>query len=131
MDLVINIFMASSQLLKKISEEFAKGNLRFCEAYLAEDIKWNVLGEDTIVGKEQVLEVSKMAQLQSYPVIKIKSIISEGNYVVIESTGEAKTIKGKPYNQIYCEVFRFDNEKLQEITTYLDTALSKQALAGS
>src|SRR5215217_5693288 len=83
---------SNNQLLKKISEEFAKGNLRFYEAYLAEDIKWNILGEDTIVGKEQVLEVSKMAQLQSFPVIKIKNIISEGEYVVIESTGEAKTI---------------------------------------
>ena len=122
--------MASDyQLVKKISEEFAKGNLTFSEAYLAEDIKWNILGEDTIVGKEQVLEVSKMAQLQSFPVIKIKNIISEGEYVVIESTGEAKTIKGKPYNQTYCEVYRFDNETLQEITTYLDTALSKEALA--
>jgi len=122
--------MASdNQLLKKISEEFAKGNLKFYEAYLAEDIKWNILGEDTIVGKEQVLEVSKMAQLQSFPVIKIKNIISEGEYVVIESTGEAKTIKGKPYNQTYCEVYRFENERLQEITTYLDTALSKKALA--
>ena len=117
----------NDELLKRISEEFAKGNLRFSEAYLAEDIKWNILGEDTILGKEQVLEVSKMAQLQSYPVIKIKNIISEGNYVVIESTGEAKTIEGKPYNQVYCEVYRFDNEKLQEITTYLDTALSRQA----
>jgi ketosteroid isomerase-like protein len=120
---------SNNQLLKKISEEFAKGNLRFFEAYLAEDIKWNILGEDTIVGKEQVLEVSKMTQLQSFPVIKIKNIISEGDYVVIESTGEAKTIKGKPYNQAYCEVYRFDNEKLQEITTYLDTALSREALA--
>jgi ketosteroid isomerase-like protein len=120
---------SSKQLLKKISEEFAKGNLRFSETYLAEDIKWNILGEHTIVGKEQVLELSKMAQLQSFPVIKIKNIISEGNYIVIESTGEAKTIKGKPYNQVYCEVYRFDNEKLQEITTYLDTALSKEALA--
>jgi len=124
--------MASNkQLLKKISEEFAKGNLGFSEAYLAEDIKWNVLGEDTIVGKQQVLEASKMTQLQSFPVIKINNIISEGDYVVIESTGEAKTIRGKPYNQAYCEVYRFVNEKLQEITTYLDTALSKQALAGS
>jgi ketosteroid isomerase-like protein len=120
---------SNNQLLKKISEEFAKGNLRFSGAYLAEDIRWNILGEDTIVGKEQVLEASKMAQLQSFPAIKIKNIISEGGYVVVESTGEAKTVKGKPYNQTYCEVYRFDNEKLQEITTYLDTALSKEALA--
>ena len=86
--------MASNkQLLKKISEEFAKGNFSFSESYLAEDIKWNILGEETIVGKEQVLELSKMAQLQSFPLIKIKNIICEGDYVVIESTGEAKTIK--------------------------------------
>jgi ketosteroid isomerase-like protein len=132
MDLEIKGFMTSNkQLLKKISEEFARGNLSFFEEYLAEDIKWNILGEVTIVGKEQVLQLSKMTQLQSFPVIKIKNIISEGDYVVIESTGEAKTIEGKSYNQVYCEVFRFDNEKLQEITTYLDTALSKEALADS
>lgn len=118
----------NKQLQKKISEEFAKGNLKFSKSYLADDIKWNILGDDTIVGKEQVLEVSKMIQLQSFPVIKIKNVVSEGDYVVIESSGEAKTKNGKPYNQTYCDVFRFNNEKLQEITTYLDTALSKEAL---
>jgi ketosteroid isomerase-like protein len=121
----------NDELLKKISEEFAKGNFRFSEPFLADDIKWNILGNETIVGKEQVLEVSKMTQLQSYPAITIKNIVQEGNCVVIESTGEAKTKKGKLYNQAYCEVFRFDNEKLQEITTYLDTALSKEALVDS
>jgi len=122
---------ANDELFKRISEEFAKGNLGFCEAFMADDIKWNILGSDTIVGKEQVLEVSKMAQLQSYPVITIKNIVQEGDWVVIESTGEAKTKNGKQYNQAYCEVYRFDNEKLQEITTYLDTALSKEALTDS
>lgn len=120
--------ITNKELLKKISEEFAKGNMEFVGAYLADSIKWNILGNDTIVGREQVLEVSKMLQLQSFPKITIKNIVSEGEFVVVESTGEAKTRNGKPYNQTYCEVFRFDNEKLQEITTYLDTALSKEAL---
>ncbi len=87
----------------------------------------NELKED-LLGKEQVLEVSKMLQLQSFPVIKIKNVVSEEDFVVVESSGEAKTIKGKSYNQTYCDVFRFSNEKVQEITTYLDTALSKEAL---
>ena len=121
----------NGELFKRISEEFAKGNLGFCEAFMADDIKWNILGSDTIVGKEQVIEVSKMSQLQSYPVITIKNIVQEGDWVVIESTGEAKTKNGKQYNQAYCEVYRFDNEKLREITTYLDTALSKEALTDS
>ena len=111
---------------KVISEEFAKGNLEFSATYLADDIKWNILGEKPIVGKEQVLEVSKMSQLESFPVITIKNIVAEGDYVVIESTGKATTKNGKPYDQTYCDVFRFTKEKLIEITTYLDTALSNE-----
>ena len=116
----------SKQLLIKIAEEFVKGNLEFAKAYLAENIKWNVLGENAIEGKQQVLEISKMSQLQSYPVITIKNIIAEENFVVIESTGKAKTKSGQPYNQHYCDIFKFENERLQEITTYLDTALSRK-----
>ena len=116
------------QLLKKISEEFAAGNLEFVKVYLAKDVKWNILGNSPVIGKDEVLEVSKMLQLESFPVITIKNIVAEGNYVVVESSGEAKTKHGNPYNQTYCDVFRFDGEKLQEITTYLDTALSNATL---
>jgi uncharacterized protein len=112
--------------VKGISEEFAKGNLEFSAAYLAEDVKWNILGINPVIGKAQVLEVAKMAHLESFPVITIKNILGEGNYVVIESTGKAMTRNGKPYNQTYCDIFYFENEKITEITTYFDTALSKE-----
>ena len=98
-------------------------------AYLADDLKWNILGSSPVIGKEQVLEVSKMLQLESFPVVTIHNVIAEGNYVVVETTGEAKTNNGKPYNQTYCDVFKFNNEMLEEITTYLDTALSNEALS--
>ena len=118
----------NKQPLIKISEEFAKGNLEFTSEYLADNIKWNILGNLPTVGKDQVVEVSKMLQLQSFPVITIKNIVAEGNYVVVESTGEAITKKGKPYNQTYCDVFKFNEGMIQEITTYLDTALSNESL---
>ena len=110
---------------KTISAEFAKGNMAFVSPYLADDIQWNILGEDPIVGKDQVLEVSKMLQLESFPVITLKNVISEGNLVVVESTGKATTKAGKPYNQSYCDIFRFVGEQLQEVTTYLDTAVNR------
>ena len=112
------------QLHKKISEEFANGNIAFVSHYLADNVKWNILGNLPIIGKEEVIEVSKMSQLQSFPIIAIKNIITESDHVVIESTGVAKTKEGKQYNQTYCDVFKFSEGKLQEITTYLDTALS-------
>lgn len=116
-----------TQLLIEIAEKFATGDLAFATPYLAEDIKWNILGENTITGKEQVLEVSKMSQLQSFPAISIKNVIAEENFVVIESSGKAMTKSGMPYVQYYCDIFKFEAEMLQEITTYLDTALSASA----
>jgi uncharacterized protein len=110
---------------KTISVEFAKGNMAFVAPYLADAIRWNILGEDPILGKDAVLEVSKMLQLKSFPVITVKNVIAEGNLVAVESTGEATTKEGKPYNQSYCDIFRFVGEQLQEVTTYLDTALSR------
>jgi ketosteroid isomerase-like protein len=41
--------------------------------------------------------------------------------MVIESEGKATTKTGKQYNQMYCEIFRFDKNMLEEITMYLDT----------
>lgn len=113
--------------LKDISEQFAKGNMDFVKPFLADDVRWNILGSGTVVGKEQVLEVNRMAELERFPTITIKNVVGEGDFVVVESTGEARTKSGKPYNQTYCEVFRFTNGELQEITTYLDTALSVEA----
>jgi uncharacterized protein len=112
-----------TEVIKKISQEFAKGNMQFCLPYLSENVRWNILGEDSIIGKEEVLEVFKMKDLEHYPEITFKNIIAEGNLVVIESEGKATTKSGKPYNQMYCEVFRFKDNDLEEITTYLDTRL--------
>jgi uncharacterized protein len=116
----------NNQLFIKISEEFAKGNLEFAGVYLADDVRWNILGENTIIGKAEVLEVSKMLQLESFPIITIKNIVADGDFVVIESTGKATTKNGEPYNQFYCDIFKFREEKLIEVTTYLDTALSNK-----
>ena len=115
--------------LKDISVQFAKGNMAFVEPYLSADVRWNVLGSETIAGRDQVLEANKMAQLESFPAITVRNVVGEGDLVVVESTGEARTKSGKSYNQAYCEVFRFRGEQLEEVTTYLDTALSVEALS--
>ncbi len=111
---------------KNICEEISKGNFELYKSYLADDVRWNILGNSPIIGKEQVQEILKMSQLESFPVITIKTVISEGNIVVIESTGVATTKNGKPYNQTYCDVYHFKDGKINEFSTYLDTALSNE-----
>ncbi len=89
----------TNQLYKKIGEEITKGNVEFYKAYFADDVHWNIGGNGTVKGKKNVIETLGMKALENYPVVTIKSIIAEGDKVVIESTGVATTKTGKPYNQ--------------------------------
>ncbi|MES2647647.1 MAG: nuclear transport factor 2 family protein [Bacteroidota bacterium] len=123
--------VVNQQLYKDISEAFVKGNIPFFIPYLSDEIKWHILGYKTIIGRENVLELYTMSELESFPISTIKNMIAEAGYVVVESTGEARAKNGKVYNQKYCDIFRFKGEKLEEITTYLDTALSKEAFNNS
>ncbi len=112
------------QLRVAVSEAFAKGDLKTIQPFLADNITWNILGESPVTGKDEVIGVLRMSQLQSFPDITVKSVVNDGSVVVIESAGKATTTGGKPYNQTYCDIYRFSGNKLVGITTYLDTALS-------
>lgn len=76
---------------KSICEEISKGNFELYKSYSDYDVRCNILGNSSNIGKEQVLEVLKMWQFESFPVTTIKNEISEDNIVVIESTGVATT----------------------------------------
>jgi hypothetical protein len=53
-------------LLKEISEAFAKGNMEFVEPYLSDDIKWNIIGENSIIGKSKCLKYQKWYSLRVF-----------------------------------------------------------------
>ncbi len=120
----------NKEIWQQINDAFENGDMKFYEAHLANDIHWNILGnEKPIIGKKEFLEVMKMQDLESFPEITITNIVAEGDYVVVESTGKATIKTGKQYNQTYCDIYQFKDGKIQNLTTYLDTALSNKVLS--
>lgn len=120
----------NKQLVRQLYAELSNGNTKPFIDCLAEDIRWTVIGttnfSGTIEGKQNV--VNKLfdrvaAQLDGPTKITIKNLIAEGEYVVVESSGQVVTTAGKTYNNIYCEIFRFVDGEVKEVTVYLDTAL--------
>jgi len=122
-------------LLSNVFAETARGNGRpFVEALSAE-VTWTIAGSTpwskTYVGKRAVLKEllgPLNAQLADGNTITASRIIGEGNFVVVEGRGHNRTKTGKPYANTYCWVFRFEGEKVVEITEYADTALIESAL---
>lgn len=54
--------------------------------------------------------------------------IAADDYVVVECSGRATTVDGKPYNNTYCWVCQIKDGKLQALTEYCDTDLIARTL---
>ena len=57
--------------------------------------------------------------------LHVTNTVSEGDQVVVEARGEARTKDGRDYNNLYCILLRLKNGKIVEIREYMDTSLTK------
>jgi len=106
------------------------GDMESCFAQLADDVTWTNIGSTqysgTYRGKAVLMEEllgPLFGKLKAGIFSTVDNIIAEGDMVVAQSRGTAETLDGRTYNNTYCHVFKLRDEKIAEVTEYLDTAL--------
>ena len=116
---------------KSIVRKINNGELDLVE-YLAEDAVWTLPGLKSFHGKQEIIQELFMPYInlmESTGRAVIKNIIAEDDQVVVETIAEDRiTKKGKRYNNTYCMIYKFANEKIVHISEYSDTALAREAL---
>jgi ketosteroid isomerase-like protein len=127
----------NKQLLEHIYTELSKGNSSPFLENLAEDVSWTIMGttrwSKTYEGKQAILTEllgPLFAQFADQYTATAHRFIAEDDLVVVEVSGRVTTKSGKPYNNSYCYIFRFDGGKIQEVKEYLDTQLAVSVLGG-
>lgn len=112
-----------------------RGELDTALELLADDVTWTNIGSTefsgTFSGKEALLSEllgPVFSRLKGGIRSRVDNVIAEGDFVVVQSTGTAETVDGRPYNNTYCHVFRFEGGKIAEVTEYFDTALTQRVL---
>ncbi len=115
-------------IIQNMFAEMAKGNLNAFVETMADDARWTTIGSTrfsgTYQGKAQVLEklMAPLAQeVDGGFTLTPHNFLADGDYVIIQASGQAKTLAGKSYNNTYCLVYRLANGKIQEGIEYLDT----------
>ncbi|HTF29077.1 MAG TPA: nuclear transport factor 2 family protein [Flavitalea sp.] len=120
----------NKKLMQFIFDELSKGNDHpFVEA-MADDMQWTWMGSGqwsrSFVGKQSVLgELWSAVRATLKPPYKViaRRFIADGEYVVVEASGQNTTPDGKSYNNKYCWVCRISEGKLHELNEYMDTQL--------
>ncbi len=109
----------NKELIQKINEAFAKGDTEYLSAFLTDDTRWNIIGISTVIGKSNILKALEMQELETFPDITVNNVVAEGESVVVESTGKAIRKSGTTYRASYCDVYRLQDGKIKEFTTYV------------
>lgn len=121
---------ANKQLVRDTWGAVTKGDIEGFMSRLADDVTWTFFGSHcfagTFRGKDEL--VAKLfAPLGEVLADGIKvhpdTLTAEGDRVVMEARGEARTKDGRPYNNNYCIVITVRDGKVAQVREYLDAEL--------
>lgn len=125
----------NKRLLADIFEALAHGDGRPFREAMAEDFRWVFPGNwswSGIWGPKEVVLRDLLGPLMAQFVGRYRSeadlILADGDRVVVQARGHATTVRGEPYEQTYCYVFRVANGRLTEVVEHCDTALVERVL---
>jgi limonene-1,2-epoxide hydrolase len=117
----------NKQIVKKIIEVFINNNQDAILNYLADNIKWNIVGMPQIRGKKEFINAINSLELENFSTSEIKNVISEGEFVVVESIGQLTAQINSFHAPSYCDIYRIKYGKVCELTTYIiDTASNNE-----
>jgi len=110
--------MSNKNILLEANRAVLKGDYEAYLAYCTEDTKWVFVGEQTLLGKEQVREYMKEVYLEP-PVFNVEQIMEEGDLVTVTGEISLKNKTGVYQHYMYCDVWRFRDGKMAEVKAYV------------
>ena len=101
--------------------------------HVADNVRWQVMGTHPLAGiyhsKEEFFThtFARLNRiLQGGVVMIIHNLIVVDSIVIVEMSQISKGINGKPFNNTYCWIVKFEGEMIVEVKAYLDSALVQQ-----
>ena len=106
---------------EQIAEAFSRHDFEASYPYLTEDIRWNIVGERLVEGKEEVIVVCRESAAYLTGVttdfVKFRTVVTD-DCVVVDSVAEYTDKEDKTSHVASCDIYDFTNGKVSEITSY-------------
>lgn len=107
----------NQELLEEINKAFARNDSDFIIEHVTDTIRWEIVGDQTVEGKEAFAKTLKEMEAEEPMELTIHHIITHGKSASVN--GEMKTAGGEVY--AFCDVYKFSgfkNPKITEMTSY-------------
>ena len=108
--------------IDQIAEAFCRHRFAVTYPYMADEIKWNIVGREALMGREAVIDrcdkSAKFLETVSATITKLKINRSQ-TFVVVEGAAQFQNQENQTSSVASCDVFQFSDGRLVEITSYV------------
>ena len=107
--------------IDQIADAFCTHRFVVTYPYMADEIKWTIVGREELMGREAVIdkcaEGAKFLETVSTTYTKLKIYRAE-TCVVVEGAAQFQDQENQTSSVASCDVFQFSDGRLVEITSY-------------
>ncbi len=108
--------------IEQIAEAFCSYKFVETYPYMADAIKWNIVGREDFIGREAVIArctaAAKFLETVTATITKLKINRAE-TFVVVEGAAQFQDQANKTSGVASCDVLQFSEGRLVEITSYV------------
>lgn len=109
------------ETLLKANAAIAQGAIEAFLSFCTDDMEWNFVGEQTLVGKDAVRAYMENVY-QEPPVFEVAELIAEGDLLTAIGQITLKDKQGVSKTYQYCDVWRFKDGKMHALRAYVIAA---------
>lgn len=116
------------KFLIKLNEAFAKCDAEFIAKNVTDDIRWIIVGEKEISGREEFEDSLERMKEGGEMSIEVVEIIMEDSKAVVEGIVETRIEPGKLLRYAFCDIYEFpdpDKNKVSQLRTYVSKLKNK------
>jgi uncharacterized protein len=118
--------MSNKKTVEEYMDAFAAGDNKRVLDCLTDDVVWIMPGFFHLAGKEQFNKEINNDAFEGIPAITTIRLVEEGNIVVAEGEVQCKIKNGGMLDAVFCDVFHFENGKINQLTSYLMNKVNVQ-----
>jgi len=108
----------NKEIVEKVNASFAEGGAEGFLTHCADDVVWTMVGDKTTKGKSAIREW--LASMDTEPPrFTVNNIIGEGDFVTAYGDMTMKDKDGKVVPYAYCDIYRFRDEKIVELSSFV------------
>lgn len=108
----------NKEVLIKANEAIIKGDYEGFLKFCTDDTQWTFVGDRVLHGKEAVRQYMATAYIEP-PRFDVRNLIAENDFVTALGNISLVDEDGKTTDYSYCDVWRFRDGKMAELTAFV------------